>query len=72
MVRHVSDVFEQNKRCAWQRCGEDLESWMREQRAKLSRDNDVAKAIEYMLKRSKLHLWHYGAKHRYAAALRTS
>ena len=29
----------------------DLESWMREQRAKLSRDNDVAKAIEYMLKR---------------------
>jgi hypothetical protein len=64
MVRHVSDVFEQNKLCAWQRCGEDLESW--------TRDNDVAKAIEYMLKRSKLHLWHYGAKHRYAAALRTS
>ena len=29
----------------------DLESWMREQRAKLSRDNDVAKAMEYMLKR---------------------
>ena len=29
----------------------DLESWMREQRAKLSRDNDVAKAMEYLLKR---------------------
>jgi transposase len=29
----------------------DLESWMREQRAKLSRSNDVAKAMEYMLKR---------------------
>jgi hypothetical protein len=27
------------------------ESWMREQRAKLSRGNDVAKAMEYMLKR---------------------
>jgi transposase len=29
----------------------DLESWMRAQRAKLSRSNDVAKAMEYMLKR---------------------
>ena len=29
----------------------DLERWMREQRAKLSRSNDVAKAMEYMLKR---------------------
>src|SRR6187551_1560622 len=29
----------------------DLESWMRERRAKLSRGNDVAKAMEYMLKR---------------------
>jgi len=29
----------------------DLESWMREQRAKLSRGNEVAKAMEYMLKR---------------------
>jgi transposase len=29
----------------------DLEAWMREQRAKLSRSNDVAKAMEYMLKR---------------------
>jgi len=29
----------------------DLESWMCEQRAKLSRGNDVAKAMEYMLKR---------------------
>jgi transposase len=29
----------------------DLESWMREQRAKLSRGNDVAKAMDYMLKR---------------------
>src|ERR1700680_5149461 len=28
-----------------------LERWMREQRAKLSRSNDVAKAMEYMLKR---------------------
>ena len=29
----------------------DLEAWMREQRAKLSRGNDVAKAMDYMLKR---------------------
>jgi transposase len=29
----------------------DLEIWMREQRAKLSRDSDVAKAMDYMLKR---------------------
>jgi transposase len=29
----------------------DLECWMREQRPKLSRGNDVAKAIDYMLKR---------------------
>src|SRR6202165_4656551 len=29
----------------------DLESWMRAQRAKLSRSNEVAKAMEYMLKR---------------------
>jgi len=29
----------------------DLEVWMREQRAKLSRSNDIAKAMDYMLKR---------------------
>jgi transposase len=29
----------------------DLEAWMRTERAKLSRGNDVAKAMEYMLKR---------------------
>jgi transposase len=29
----------------------DLEIWMREQRAQLARGNDVAKAIDYMLKR---------------------
>src|SRR5258708_390718 len=29
----------------------NLESWMREQRAKLSRGNDVARAMDYMLKR---------------------
>jgi transposase len=29
----------------------DLESWMRKQRAKLSRGNGLAKAMEYMLKR---------------------
>src|SRR5450432_2741466 len=29
----------------------NLEAWMREQRAKLSRSNDVAKAMDYMLKR---------------------
>lgn len=29
----------------------DLQSWMREQRAKLSRGNDLAKAMDYMLKR---------------------
>jgi transposase len=30
---------------------DDLESWMREQRAKLARGNDLAKAMDYMLKR---------------------
>ena len=30
---------------------ETLEAWMREERAKLSRHNDVAKAMDYMLKR---------------------
>ena len=29
----------------------DLEAWTRDQRAKLSRGNDVAKAMDYMLKR---------------------
>ena len=29
----------------------DLETWMREQRAKLSRGNEVAKVMDYMLKR---------------------
>jgi transposase len=29
----------------------ELESWMREQRARLSRGNDLAKAMDYMLKR---------------------
>ena len=29
----------------------ELEAWMREERAKLSRGNDVAKAMDYMLKR---------------------
>jgi transposase len=29
----------------------DLEAWMREQRAKLSRGNDLARAMDYMLKR---------------------
>ena len=29
----------------------DLETWMREERVKLSRGNDVAKAMDYMLKR---------------------
>jgi hypothetical protein len=29
----------------------DPEAWMREQRAKLSRGNDIAKAMDYMLKR---------------------
>jgi transposase len=29
----------------------DLEAWMRDQRARLSRGNDVAKAMDYMLKR---------------------
>jgi hypothetical protein len=30
----------------------ELEAWMRTERARLSRHNDVAKAIDYMLKRS--------------------
>jgi hypothetical protein len=29
----------------------DLEGWLREQRAKLSRGNDLAKAMDYLLKR---------------------
>ena len=29
----------------------DLEVWLREQRAKLSRGNDLAKAMDYLLKR---------------------
>ena len=29
----------------------DLQAWMRAQRAKLARGNDVAKAMDYMLKR---------------------
>jgi transposase len=29
----------------------DLDAWMRAQRAKLSRGNDVAKVMDYMLKR---------------------
>ena len=29
----------------------DLERWMREQRAKLSRRNDLARAMDYLLKR---------------------
>jgi hypothetical protein len=29
----------------------NLEAWMRQQRAKLSRSNDIAKAMDYMLKR---------------------
>ena len=32
----------------------DLETWMREQRATLSRHNDIAKAMDYMLKRWRL------------------
>ena len=31
--------------------GKVLEGWMREERMKLSRGNDVAKAMDYMLKR---------------------
>jgi transposase len=31
----------------------DLEAWMREERARLSRHSDVAKAMDYMLKRWK-------------------
>jgi hypothetical protein len=29
----------------------ELETWMREQRARLSRNNDLARAMDYMLKR---------------------
>jgi transposase len=29
----------------------DLARWLHEQRSKLSRDNDLAKAMDYMLKR---------------------
>jgi transposase len=38
-------------RSSARRWSPNLEAWMREQRAKLSRGNDVAKAMDYMLKR---------------------
>jgi transposase len=64
-VRRIDALFEIersiNGQCAEQRrvvrqersapLVADLERWMREQRAKLSRGNDLAKAMDYMLKR---------------------
>ena len=45
---------EERRRVRQERCAPlvvALEAWMREERAKLSRGNDVAKAMDYMLKR---------------------
>jgi transposase len=65
MVRRIDGLFEiersingksaEERRAARQLLSAplvaDLEVWMREQRAKLSRSNDIAKAMDYMLKR---------------------
>jgi transposase len=65
VVRRIDALFEIergiNGQTAEQRCAvrqelsaplvADLETWLREQRAKLSRGNDLAKAMDYMLKR---------------------
>jgi transposase len=65
MVRRIDALFEIERSIAGQSAEErlavrqqlsrslveDLEAWMREQRAKLSRGNDIAKAMDYMLKR---------------------
>jgi transposase len=65
MVRRIDALFEversingksaEERLAVRQRLGAplvaDLEKWMREQRAKLSRGNDIAKAMDYMLKR---------------------
>jgi transposase len=65
MVRRIDALFEiersingksaEERRAARQLLSRplvaDLEVWMREQRAKLSRSNDIAKAMDYMLKR---------------------
>src|SRR6201995_2289390 len=64
-VRRIDALFDIeraiNGQSAEQRCAvrqelsaplvADLEHWLREQRPKLSRGNDLAKAMEYMLKR---------------------
>jgi hypothetical protein len=64
-VRRIDELFEieraingqspERRRAVRQELGAplvaNLEAWMREQRAKLSRGNDVAKAMDYMLKR---------------------
>jgi transposase len=67
MVRRIDALFEIERSIAGQSAEErlavrqqlsrplveELEVWMREQRAKLSRGNDLAKAMDYMLKRWK-------------------
>jgi transposase len=64
-VRRIDELFEieraingqsaERLRAVRQQLGaplvDNLEAWMREQRAKLSRGNDIAKAMDYMLKR---------------------
>ena len=53
--RGINGEMPQRRRAARQELSAplvaDLQAWMREQRAKLSRRNDVAKAMDYMLKR---------------------
>ena len=53
--RTINEKSAEERRCVRQERSAplvvDLETWMREERAKLSRGNDVAKAMDYMLKR---------------------
>ncbi|MBB6305587.1 hypothetical protein GGE67_006257 [Rhizobium leucaenae] len=65
MVRRIDALFEIERQINGQTADErkatrqqhskplisDMDVWMREQRAKLSRDNDLAKAFDYMLNR---------------------
>ena len=51
MVSTAEDGEKTYARNSARRCVVSSEAWMREERAKLSRHNDVAKAMDYMLKR---------------------
>lgn len=53
--RHINGQTADERRASRQQLSkpliDDMEIWMREQRAKLSRDNDLAKAFDYLLNR---------------------